>query len=103
MDLTREFIQLKATAEVKMKLFGDEKINETIAIICKDNPSLVMDDVMQSIARSEIKYLCCHPKCKRKALKRGFCDSHLVRTRYEMMEEETLTKEFSVKNGMLSF
>lgn len=103
MDLSRDFSQLQNSAENQMKLYGDKKVLEAVEAICKDNPSLLKDDVMTTLARHEVMHACCADRCKKQAISKGFCEIHLQKSKYQQMEEIALKNQhLQLKNKCMN-
>ena len=85
MDISKEISILQSRAEDNMKRYADERILMTLRALQEDNPSLLMEDMNQTISRRGIMYGCMHDRCSRVACVRGYCEIHAKKTPYELM------------------
>ena len=90
--MSKEFAQVQKIAEKQMRLYSDLKLNRAIDLICESNPALMKGDLKKTLVDGGLFYLCSQDKCKNPSVKRGFCEQHLQKTRYQMMEEEANLK-----------
>jgi len=92
MDLSKEFAQVQKSADKQMRLYSDLKLHRAIDLICESNPALMKGDLKKTLSNGGLFYLCFQDKCKNPATKKGYCEQHLQKTRYQMMEEEANLK-----------
>lgn len=97
MDINKEIVNLQTKATDNMKRYADDRIQLALRALRDDNPSLLMDDMLQSLSRREILYGCIHERCSRPATLRGYCENHSKKTPYEMVSGD------GVRKNMFSF
>jgi len=104
MELSREFAQVQKSAERNMNMYADAKIKQAVDVLCHYNPSMVKSDLYRTLSENGVFYTCSHERCKNQAIKKGFCEQHLQKTKYQEMEEKILREGLGhLKNRTMNF